>query len=273
MENKIPSINDDEIIKAVECCADDSANSCDNCPFEMECYADGLNLNKLTLELINRKNAKIDELTEKLNATIAGQETLQKALDKEVKRREIQADRLKEERNQKYKQADMLCKLRNELAEKNAEIEGFNQIETTINAFWCELQKLSLVKGKETPTLEELLEYIEQVKAETVKEFVDKISQLLERYSCVHKHADEARNNTDEYPDGTTSEMTSVWEVQSLTKHGMANYETMTELQKNIEYIAQDRLLSGLEKDFRLLIREMVDAENATTTETVGEKT
>ena len=29
------------------------------------------------LDLINRKNAKIDELSEKLNATIAGQETLQ----------------------------------------------------------------------------------------------------------------------------------------------------------------------------------------------------
>ena len=39
------------------------------------------------LELINRQQAEIEELTERLNATIAGQETLQKALtekDKEV---------------------------------------------------------------------------------------------------------------------------------------------------------------------------------------------
>ena len=32
------------------------------------------------LELINRQQAEIDDLTERLNATIAGQETLQKAL-------------------------------------------------------------------------------------------------------------------------------------------------------------------------------------------------
>lgn len=107
-----------------------------------------------------------------------------------------------------------------------------------------------------------------EIKSDAIKEFADRIPQLLERYSCVHKHADEARNCTDEYPDGTTSEMTSVWEVQSLTKHGMADYETMSQLQRNIEYIAQDRLLSELEKDFRLLIKETVDAKNATTTET-----
>lgn len=178
MENKIPSIDDDKIIKAVECCADDSANSCDNCPFEMECYADGLNLNKLSLELINRKNAKIEELEQKLRD-----------------------------------EGEALLAINHQLL---------------------------------------------TIRADAIKEFADKTAQLLERYSVVHKHADEARNDTDEYPDGTTSEMTSVWEVQSLTKHGMADYETMSELQKNIEYIAQERLLSELEKDFRLLIREMV---------------
>ena len=54
---------------------------------------------------------------------------------------------------------------------QKAEIERFKKIETTINAFWCELQKLSIAKEKETPTLEELLEYIEQAKSEAIKEF------------------------------------------------------------------------------------------------------
>ncbi|MBQ2973353.1 MAG: hypothetical protein IJE19_03275 [Clostridia bacterium] len=145
----------------------------------------------------------------------------------------------------------------------------------------CKENALDLIKRKNTKINEleqklrdegevllDLNHQLLNVKSETVKEFADKISQLLERYSGVHKHADEARNDTDEYPDGTTSEMTSVWEVQSLTKHGMADYETMSQLQRNIEYIAQDRLLSELEKDFRLLIKEMVDAKNATTSET-----
>ncbi|MBQ3045162.1 MAG: hypothetical protein IJD49_04345 [Clostridia bacterium] len=58
---------------------------------------------------------------------------------------------------------------------QKAEIERFKKIETTINAFWCELQKLSIAKEKETPTLEELLEYIEQAKAEAIKEFAKRL--------------------------------------------------------------------------------------------------
>lgn len=54
---------------------------------------------------------------------------------------------------------------------QKAEIDKFKTIETTVNEFWSEIQKLSIAKGKEIPTLEELLEYIEQVKAEAIKEF------------------------------------------------------------------------------------------------------
>ena len=71
---------------------------------------------------------------------------------------------------------EKIIKAANDLIEtQKAEIERFEQIETTINAFWNELQKLSIAKGKETPTLEELLEYIEQVKAEAIKEFAKKV--------------------------------------------------------------------------------------------------
>lgn len=195
MENKNPSMSEDEIMKALDCCSTDTCYS-NCCP--LESISDDADIGKCTsllsknaLDLIKRKNTKIDELEQKLRD-----------------------------------EGEALLALNHQLL---------------------------------------------NVKSETVKEFADKISQLLKRYSGVHKHADEARNDTDEYPDGTTSEMTSVWEVQSLTKHGMADYETMSQLQRNIEYIAQDRLLSELEKDFRLLIKEMVDAKNATTTETERE--
>lgn len=75
------------------------------------------------LELINRQQAKIDDLTERLNATIAGQESLQKALAEETKKREVQAERLREEREQKYEQIDLICRLRNEIAEKDRKID------------------------------------------------------------------------------------------------------------------------------------------------------
>ncbi len=39
--------------------------------------------------------------------------------------------------------------------ELHSEIERFKQIETTVNEFWCVLQKFSREKLKEKPTLEE----------------------------------------------------------------------------------------------------------------------
>lgn len=62
---------------------------------------------------------------------------------------------------------------------QKAEIERFKKIETTVNEFWGELQKLSIAKGKEKPTLEELLEYIEQVKAESTEQLLKKIESRL----------------------------------------------------------------------------------------------
>jgi len=66
-------MTDNEIIKALECCADEYIHSCDYCPFEKECCGDNLNLVKFALDLINRLQAEKEAL-------IAGQETLQKAL-------------------------------------------------------------------------------------------------------------------------------------------------------------------------------------------------
>lgn len=80
---------------------------------------------------------------------------------------------------QQYVYADLSDIIR----EKNAEIERFKKIETAVNEFWSELQKLSIAKGKEKPTLEELLEYIEQVKAEAIKELINRVGELS-FYSC-----------------------------------------------------------------------------------------
>ena len=65
----------DQFIKALKCCAEDD---CDNCPNDFgNCYA---NLANHALGVIKYKDAKIRRLTDRLNATIAGQETLQKHL-------------------------------------------------------------------------------------------------------------------------------------------------------------------------------------------------
>jgi hypothetical protein len=91
-----------------------------------------------------------------------------------------------------------------------------------------------------------------------VKEFAKKIDECLKRYSHLHKYADEARHGTEEFADGTPMEMVSVWDVFPLEKWEMADYENMNTLQENIETIAKERLLAEFEKDFLLLVKEMV---------------
>ena len=53
--------------------------------------------------------------------------------------------------------------------------------------------------------------------------------------------------------------MQSVWDVHTLIKNEMSEYEEMYRLQDNIENIAKERLLKEIEKDLRLLIKEMAE--------------
>lgn len=99
---------------------------------------------------------------------------------------------------------------------------------------------------------------IVELKSETIKEFAENITKIFVRYSHLHKYADQARTKTIESAEGYEIEMQSVWDVLSLKKYEMAEYEEMSELQKNIEIIAKERLLTELEKDFRLLVKELV---------------
>lgn len=71
---------DAEIMKALECCSEDSSN-CKECPLYNKSGNCLIVLDKAAIDLINRKNEMIDAL-------IAGQETLQKAIaerDAEIK--------------------------------------------------------------------------------------------------------------------------------------------------------------------------------------------
>ena len=100
-----------------------------------------------------------------------------------------------------------------------------------------------------------------EVRPEIVKEFADKIDELLARYSHLHNNAENAKRDTIEAADGTDIEMQSVWDVFTLKNNKMAEYEEMNGLQKNIEVIAKERLLKEIEKDFRLLVKEMTEVK------------
>lgn len=65
-------LSDDEIIKALEQCPEKlSVMDCKKCPLN------DLGCARYALDLINRLKAEIESLKDTLNATIAGQETLQ----------------------------------------------------------------------------------------------------------------------------------------------------------------------------------------------------
>ena len=59
------NLTDNEIIKALECCASDNINSCDDCPFYKQCENDE-QLSKYALDLINRQKAEIERLDKEL---------------------------------------------------------------------------------------------------------------------------------------------------------------------------------------------------------------
>ena len=52
-------MTDTEIIKALECCASDYINACDDCHFQKRCLQDE-KLEVLTLDLIKRQKAEIE---------------------------------------------------------------------------------------------------------------------------------------------------------------------------------------------------------------------
>ena len=98
---------------------------------------------------------------------------------------------------------------------------------------------------------------IEIARKEGIKELSEKITEVFMRYAHLHSYAEGARKDYIETVDGKEIEMQSVWDVITLQMNGIAEYEEMSRLQKNIETIEKERLLTELEKDFRLLVKEM----------------
>ena len=86
-------------------------------------------------------------------------------------------------------------------------------------------------------------------KSELAREIFDKIEKQLARYSHIHRYAEEAKEVTEEYADGSPVEMTSVWDACRLEHNGYDDYETMCKLQDNIGNIEKSRLLKEIEGD------------------------
>ncbi len=143
---------------------------------------------------------------------------------------------------------------------QKAEIERVNAIGTRLSDI-CTEQDLEIERLKAESDMADGYEdaLVERTKSEAIKEFAEKINEVFLRYAHLHSHAEGARKDYIETVDGKEIEMQSVWDVITLQMNGMAEYEEMSRLQKNIELIEKGRLLAELEKDFRLLVKEMTE--------------
>ena len=131
-----------------------------------------------------------------------------------------------------------------------------------VNQQKAEIERLSIECETLVTQLKVAYEQIHKLnmaKSEAIKEVVEKITEVFRRYAHLHTHAKGARTDCIETFDLTEIEMQSVWDVLTLKKNDMAEYEEMGRLQKNIEIIAMERLLNELEEDFRLLVKEMTE--------------
>ena len=159
-------MTNEQIIKTAENCVD--GGDCGICPYEScrKLYED-------LLDIINRQKAENEDLFYKLTGVMV-------SVDKWLEGVELEQDEVN-------RAATMREKTLRITEEQQAEIErlkgskstGLKEIESTVSEFWTGLQKLSMYKGKEKPTLEELLEYIEQVKEEAYKEFAEQLQDML----------------------------------------------------------------------------------------------
>lgn len=229
-------LTDNEIIKALECCSSGSYGCENGCPLDKECDSPirgGEKIMKSALDLINRLQAKVIKEQNK-NSKLRNE------------RNRLQAENENYSKNNQQMTSDIL-KLYKELEQAKAEnekLEDYNENLQTAN----------------TALSEEILE----TKAEAYKEVEDKIAELFLRYAFLHSHADMARQDYLKAVDGTKIEMQSVWDVFTLKKYGIANYDEMNRLQTNIELIEKGRFLAELKKDFRLLVKELVGENNET---------
>lgn len=73
-------MRDNEIIKALECCADESYENCNECPYSIDTVScERMKLLEDSLYLINRQNAEIERLKEWENLLKAEKHSLIKS--------------------------------------------------------------------------------------------------------------------------------------------------------------------------------------------------
>ena len=248
-------MTDNEIIKALECCGRIKGQDCDTCPLtELQLSECTAKVATESLDLINRQKAeivkleKIEHFADKTIEAFKRENEKQKA---EIEKLNVELVGMRgacESYKMHYDNAQAeIERLKSDLTLKTYDYEHL----------LMKCKELQAISSSRKDRLMQTVVKLQTSKSEAIKEFAEKVTEIFKRYAHLHNHADQARRAEVEAADGTKIEMQSVWDVITLRKHGMAEYEEMSELQRNIEILEKDRLLTELEKDFRLLVKEM----------------
>lgn len=75
---------------------------------------------------------------------------------------------------------------------------------------------------------------------------------LITRLQWLHKKADEYKEEKERFGIDEEISLSSVWDVLSLQKNNICEYEEMCELQEGIECIANSQLLKDIEHDLQI---------------------
>ena len=138
---------DKKIIDALVCCLQDDASLCCN-----ECPIRETNIcNEGTSEI---STGLVNVVLDIINSQKAEIERLQRNLE------EAHID----------------------IREHKAVVDKYKNIKTTMVEFWDILLRLQIAKRKEKPTLEELAEALDELKAEAINEFAERLTEKATSY-------------------------------------------------------------------------------------------
>ena len=168
------NLTDEQVIKALECCAESKQQGCLHCPISDKCLSGEINICACVLNLINRKD-KVNKLSAKEIVDLKIEVEQQKADIDFYKERsnkyEAQVEVLKEQTHQQKAEIERLRHILVNFMGEIFEWGNKNDVDTRIFA-----QIAILDKEKD--------EAVKQIKAEAIKEFAERlIHEIVNRPS------------------------------------------------------------------------------------------
>ena len=176
------NLEDNEIIKALKCCNEKTASECSECPL-LKGDCSEYDLYKLALDLINRQNKTLKYQAEQIiDLKIKVKE--QRA---EIENLTAFADKFKDKAEQLEIEKSAM---QHKIDSQKAEIEKFEKIDhfaqKTIDLQTAEIKKIEAeierLQAEGLQINETFMGFVNKCKAEAIKEFAERLSNLTASY-------------------------------------------------------------------------------------------